>query len=312
MRYCLYYLDTKINLKQDIEYIIGRDPQVVIRIPGQTTSRKHARIIFRNGRFLIEDTNSTNGIFVNGKKTLMHVLFDGDHINIGTCYLVYKEFGKAVFEEEFDRELTDTLLIEHQMAELLQSISDKKTHKQLLNLKRSINRAKTKLHALANRDRLTRLYNRRYLDEELAKELERAKRYNYILSFFLIDIDNFKQVNDIHGHQKGDQVLAAVASVIRENTRVNDLVARYGGEEIAVVVPEMKSDMSIRIAEKIRGMIESGMPKCVGLPVTVSIGVGFYSPGEKPEQLITKSDKALYEAKKRGKNRVVIYNHSSS
>ncbi|MBN1798904.1 MAG: GGDEF domain-containing protein [Spirochaetales bacterium] len=312
MRHCLYFLDMKIKLKHDVEYIIGRDTQALIRIPGQTISRKHARIISRNGRFLIEDTNSMNGLFVNGKKTLTHVLFDGDHITIGTCYLVYKEFGDATFEEEFDRELTDTLLIEHQMAELLQSVSDKKAHKQLLNLKRTVNKAKTKLHALANRDRLTRLYNRRYLDEELAKELERAKRYKYMLSFLLIDIDHFKQVNDVQGHQMSDRVLTSIASIIRKNTRVNDLVARYGGEEIAVVIPEMKSDMSIKIAEKIRCTIETDMPKCMGLSVTVSIGVGFYSPGEKAEQLITKADKSLYEAKKRGRNMVVIYNRSSS
>jgi two-component system cell cycle response regulator len=311
LHYRLYYLDKKIDLRPDSEYTIGRDREAVVRIPGSTTSRKHARIIFRNNRFLIEDTNSTNGLFVNGKRTRSHILFDGDHISIGTCFLVYKEFGDARLKQEFERELTDTLLIEHQMAELLQDASDQRTYKRLLNLKRTINNAKTKLHALANRDRLTLLYNRRYLDEELEKELERAKRYRYMLSFLLIDIDHFKRVNDEHGHQKGDRVLAAVAAVIRNNTRVNDLVARYGGEEIAVVIPEMKSDKSIEIAEKIRYMIQTRSPEITGLNITVSIGVGFYTPGEKPEGLIIKADKALYEAKKRGRNRVVVYNKST-
>jgi diguanylate cyclase (GGDEF)-like protein len=311
VQYRLYYLDKKIELKYDKEYTIGRSREAMIRIPGSTISRKHARIIYRKRRFIIEDTKSTNGLYVNGKKTRSHILFDGDHINIGTCFLVYKEFIAHRPMQEFERELTDTLVIEHQMAELLQSAGNQKTYKQLLTLKRTINNAKTKLHALANRDRLTRLYNRRYLDEEFEKELERANRYGYLLSFLLIDIDHFKQVNDKHGHQKGDRVLAALASVIRGNTRVNDLVARYGGEEIAVVIPEMKSDQSIKIAEKIRHMIETRSPKLTGLKLTVSIGVGFYTMGEKPEQLIAKADKALYEAKKRGRNRVVIYNRPS-
>jgi len=308
MTRCVYYLDAKMNLDPEKIYTIGRDQENSICLPGQTTSRKHAKIFFQDGCFVIEDTESTNGTFVNSKRTKSEILHDGDHIGIGTCYLVYKEFDLDKLEDEFDRELTDTLLIEHQMAELLESVADRETHDQLLNLKRSINHAKEKLHSLANRDRLTRLYNRRYFDEELQKEMERARRYGYMLSLFMIDIDHFKLVNDEHGHLAGDKALASVAAIIRKHTRVNDLVARYGGEEIVVVIPEMKSDTSIMIAEKIRLMVEAETPKTAGMPLTVSIGIAFYIKDDKPEMLVGDADKALYEAKRRGRNRVLVYN----
>jgi pSer/pThr/pTyr-binding forkhead associated (FHA) protein len=90
LTYCLYYLDSKIFLEPDITYTIGRESGSIIQLPGQTTSRKHAQISWRDGHFIIEDTNSTNGVFVNGQKSDKQVLFDGDHITIGTFYLVYK------------------------------------------------------------------------------------------------------------------------------------------------------------------------------------------------------------------------------
>lgn len=122
----------------------------------------------------------------------------------------------------------------------------------------------------------------------------------------MIDIDHFKNINDTYGHQKGDHVLTAVSSIITENMRINDLVARYGGEEIVVVIPEMESNNSPFIAEKIRNRIEIETIKRTGIQVTISIGGAFYKKNDNTENLIRKADKALYEAKKRGRNRVVI------
>ncbi|MBN1524309.1 MAG: GGDEF domain-containing protein [Spirochaetales bacterium] len=296
-------------LDPDIVYTLGRSRDNLVLLPGQTVSRRHAEISWDKKHFVLRDLGSTNGMIVNGKQCFTHALFDGDHIEIGTLFLVYKEYDEKKSEEaDFDRELTDTLMIEHQIAELLESVSERQVHEKIIRLKKTINNAKTKMNQLANRDRLTRLYNRRFFDEELQKEIERAKRYGYILSLFMIDIDHFKQVNDGHGHQKGDQVLAAVSSIIRKHTRVNDLVARYGGEEIAVVIPEMKSDNSVQIAEKIRFMVERDSEAKAGIPVTVSIGVSFHAGNDSPDRLIKKADKALYEAKRRGRNRVIVYN----
>jgi diguanylate cyclase (GGDEF)-like protein len=307
LKYCIYYLDTKILLKPEKTYSIGRDKSNEIKLPGFATSRKHARLLWQDEHFVIEDAKSTNGLFVNGQKCDKHVLFDGDHINIGTFYLVYKEYDpKRADPSDLDYALSDTLIIEHQIAELLKSISDRKIQEKLINLKMYINKFKNKLDKLANRDRLTRLYNRRYFDEEFIKELERSARYKYSLSLFMIDLDDFKKINDAFGHQKGDHVLSAAASIISENTRLNDLVARYGGEEIVVVIPEIDPNNAVLIAEKIRGCIEKESAKRIGIKLTASIGGAFKTAEDSGESLISKADNALYEAKKRGKNRVVI------
>jgi diguanylate cyclase (GGDEF)-like protein len=307
LKYYLYYLDNKILLEPDKIYDIGRESDNIIQLPGQSISRKHAQVLWQDGHFVIEDTNSTNGVFVNGEKCEKKILFDGDHITIGTFYLVYKEHNTDESDKaDMDYTLTDTLMIEHQVAELLKSIADKKIQDKVINLKQCINIAKSKLDELANRDRLTRLYNRRYFDEEIEKELERAVRYNYSLSLFMIDIDFFKKINDTYGHQKGDKVLTVVSSIILENTRMNDIVARYGGEEIVVLIPEMGSNDSMYIAEKIRSKVESETIKQINIPVTVSIGGAFYKTKDSSTKLIKKADNALYEAKKRGRNKVVI------
>jgi diguanylate cyclase (GGDEF)-like protein len=310
LKYSLYYLDNKIFLEPDKIYTIGRESDNIIQLPDQTASRKHAHILWQDGHFVIEDTNSTNGVFVNGEKCEKQILFDGDHITIGTFYLVYKEDNSDELDRtDMDYALTDTLVIEHQVAELLKSISDKKIQDKVINLKQSINKTKSKLDKLANRDRLTKLYNRRYFDEEIEKELERAVRYKYSLSLFMIDIDFFKKINDTYGHQKGDQVLAVVSSIISENTRLNDIVARYGGEEIVVLIPEMVSDNAMYLAEKIRSRVETETSKRIAILVTVSIGGAFYKTNDSSTNLIKKADDALYEAKKRGRNRVIINNH---
>jgi diguanylate cyclase (GGDEF)-like protein len=309
LKYYLYYLDKKIPLNPDITYTIGRDTKNLIQLPGQLISRHHAKIYWQDKHFIIEDTNSTNGIFINGQKSDKSILYDGDHIVIGTFYLVYREYDIQYSDEmEFDDTLTDTLLIEHQIADLLKSISDIQIKDKLLNLKKIMNNVKTKLDRLANRDRLTKLFNRRHFDEELKREFERAVRYKFSISLFMIDIDDFKKINDTYGHQKGDQVLTIVASIISENSRINDLVARYGGEEIVVVIPEMSSDNSMYIAEKIRNRVEKLAKERCGIQVTISIGGASSKKNDTPQSLIKKADRALYEAKKRGKNRVIINN----
>jgi diguanylate cyclase (GGDEF)-like protein len=306
--YRLYYLNHKKDLTPKGEYLLGRGAGNHIKLPGQTVSRRHARLYWEDGHFVIEDADSLNGLCVNGTRRERHVLYDGDHIVVGTCYLVYREFHpNDGAEVEVERELSDTLCIEHQMAELLQSISDKQVRSRLFALKRSVDRAREKLDRLANRDRLTRLYNRRYFDEEMEKEIERARRYGHDLSLLLLDLDHFKLINDTHGHRQGDQVLAAVSAIIMAHTRRNDLAARYGGEEIAVVIPQLKTKQAVAAAEKIRGLIEEETPERTGLTVTVSIGVALFAEGDTPAALVGKADKALYEAKRRGRNRVIVY-----
>ncbi len=308
LSYRLYYLNRCKTLSPGDSLTLGREAGNDVRLPGLTVSRNHARLFWEDGHFVIEDAHSTNGLHVNGVRRDRHVLYDGDHIAIGTFYMVFREFDpEDAAEIEMERRISDTLCIEHEMADLLQSISDARIRTKLFSLKVKVDKAREKLDRLANRDRLTRLYNRRYFDEEMEKEVERAGRYGHGLSLLLLDIDHFKRVNDVHGHRRGDKVLAGTAAIIMGHTRRNDLAARYGGEEIAIVIPQLAAKQAVAAAEKIRGLIERETPARTGLPITVSIGVALYGAGDTPASLVAKADKALYKAKELGRNRVIVY-----
>jgi diguanylate cyclase (GGDEF)-like protein len=170
----------------------------------------------------------------------------------------------------------------------------------------------TRLHEEARKlsvtDALTQLTNHGRFQEVLAAELERARRYHHPVGLILLDIDNFKQVNDTFGHPQGDLVLRRLADVLRQSTRDGDTAARYGGEELAMVLPHTDLDGCFAIAERLRAAIEQmAIPLLDGsgqLQVTVSIGVGASDIGPK-EPLIAATDAALYKAKRGGKNRTV-------
>ena len=167
-------------------------------------------------------------------------------------------------------------------------------------------RLNRELEQLSIRDGLTGVYNRRHLDKELAREFERATRYNLPLSVMMSDIDFFKRINDTFSHATGDEVLKILARLFEENTRENDLVARYGGEEFAVVFPETGLERAADAAEKIRHTVEAYPWATVhpDLKVTVSIGVASGTAFENADKFLDKADKELYEAKHSGKNRV--------
>ncbi len=153
-------------------------------------------------------------------------------------------------------------------------------------------------------DRLTELYDHHTLLTLLDKEVERAKRYAEAGSLLLLDLDDFKRVNDDFGHQKGDEVLAQVASVIRQTIRSMDIAGRYGGEEFAVIVPESDGAAAIQSAERLCMTVEDRFQHNVKL--TVSVGVAsFPNDAQTVAALVKAADKALYAAKARGKNRVV-------
>ena len=167
------------------------------------------------------------------------------------------------------------------------------------------------LEKLSITDGLTRLFNHRYFQKCLAEEFQRAQRYNTSLSMIMLDLDDFKLVNDTFGHQVGDQVLILLADLIRETVREVDTPARYGGEEFAIILPQTNVDSAIRVAERIKTAVEYS-PRfqeiAPTLRVTASLGLcGFPDPDIKNAlDLIRFADKALYRAKNIGKNRVVI------
>ena len=160
-------------------------------------------------------------------------------------------------------------------------------------------------------DALTGLYNRRYLDMALSQEIQRARRYAYPLSVLLLDVDHFKEINDTYGHQKGDQVLTYIGSRIRSLVRESDSVARYGGDEFAVIAPHINLEAAETLADRIRKNLATGavLPPCptdAGAPITVSIGAAELQGMEEGCELIEWADQALYRAKKRGRNLVAV------
>jgi len=122
----------------------------------------------------------------------------------------------------------------------------------------------------------------------------------------MIDIDHFKSVNDTFGHQRGDDVLALVADVIGRSCRDIDTVARYGGEEIVVLLPEADEAGALAVGEKLRAAVEALVPPRVPAPVTVSAGVATLLAGMQPQELVGQADEALYRAKHAGRNRVEL------
>lgn len=155
------------------------------------------------------------------------------------------------------------------------------------------------------KDGLTNLYVRDILDVFLKKEIDNAKRKNSYVSFAMIDIDDFKAVNDTYGHQKGDEVLETIGKIINHNTREMDFAARYGGEELCIVMPNTNLDEAFKLTDRIREEIASLSFK--DFFVTVSIGISQSDKNTKDEiELIALADKALYKAKKNGKNQVSL------
>ncbi len=161
-------------------------------------------------------------------------------------------------------------------------------------------------------DDLTGLYNRRYFNQRFEREVLRAKRYRRPLSILLVDIDYFKNYNDINGHLLGDDVLKKVAYLIESNLRKADIVARYGGEEFVVLLPEIDKVHADQVAEKLRRTVElRHFPKEQYQPnknLTISIGLATLpDDSTNPRELLEFADRALYRAKEEGRNRVVAY-----
>jgi diguanylate cyclase (GGDEF)-like protein len=171
----------------------------------------------------------------------------------------------------------------------------------MARVKRGLNMVKEKQDAAF--DPLTKLYNRRVFELFLQQEMAAARRYQRPLSLVIMDLDHFKKVNDVFGHQVGDRVLEDVARILRDATRNCDLPARWGGEEMAVLLPETDPNGAKRMAENLRQKIEEHLFPEAG-KITASFGVASMSDGE--PDLFSLADKALYQAKKTGRNKVVL------
>lgn len=156
------------------------------------------------------------------------------------------------------------------------------------------------LEKLVVTDYLTKLYTRRYLDEQLKKSM----RHHTFGTLILVDIDNFKQINDTYGHQAGDEVLVQVANIIRTNIRSSDIGARWGGEELAVYLPKVSLATGISVAHRLAEKVRTGTHP----PVTISCGISYWKKNrlEEVDDLFKRADEALYMAKRTGKNCIFV------
>ncbi len=163
-------------------------------------------------------------------------------------------------------------------------------------------------YKLATTDGLTELYNHRYFQEQLQVQVNHSARYGMPVSLIIIDIDFFKKFNDMFGHQSGDAVLRQVAFTLKKNVRLTDIVCRYGGEEMSIILPNTKYDEAVNIAKKLCTIVSSKSFKLTNSResnVTISLGVAsFGEDGETPAKIIESADKRLYNAKENGRNRV--------
>ena len=165
------------------------------------------------------------------------------------------------------------------------------------------------IYQLATQDALTELYNRRQFIELMEKEMARAMRHHRPLALCIVDVDLFKPVNDRYGHISGDEVLRQIAAIMRRYVRSDDIAARIGGEEFAVLLPECDAGAAYGFAERLRIAIAAAVFSPGGEPqqITVSIGIAALSPDrDTRNRLMAAADSALYRAKKEGRNRVCI------
>jgi len=297
-------------------YILGRSDTADLILSNKEISRQHARLDFREGNYVIKDLNSTNGTFVNGKKITESILKPGDEIIIGG-FSIFFDDGSGVFpyydETQVGKRGEETAIIENQFSHLSEKIRDKKLRTEFRKFHGIVRKSRKRLSKLAHQDKLTGLFNRQYFDNAYKRIFQEAEANKSSLSLLFIDIDHFKLINDEYGHQMGDEILKIVANLISASCRKEDVIGRWGGEEIVVILPGTAACDALKVAEDIRKIVAQETKNLTGLKVMVSIGVAnFPEDCHEPKLLIEYADKALYKAKRRGRNRVIRYNGKRS
>jgi two-component system cell cycle response regulator len=260
-------LGTRYRLSPGASIEVGRSPSVGISLPEvMSISRKHARLRYVGALVTLEDLESTNGTFVNGKPVQGRaVLRSGDRFQ--TAAVHFK------FLHERDVESAYHLAI----------------------------------YELVARDGLTEIFNKRKYEEEMQREFARARRHVRNLGLILFDVDQFKRINDSYGHLCGDFVLKKIASTAREIARPEDVLARVGGDEFAILLPETGLDGARALAERLRDKIEALDHRYGDCEVEVhcTYGIAVLTSGmQGPQDLYEAADQALLTAKREGRNRI--------
>ncbi|MCF8070124.1 MAG: GGDEF domain-containing protein [Desulfobacterales bacterium] len=216
-----------------------------------------------------------------------------------------KEAGK-IWENILDHKVTLNKQLKRDIGILVAALDYLSNITDLISQPKIIQDHKVETAAkMATTDDLTGLYLRDVFEFSLQKEISKFFRYDNPLSLIMMDIDDFKIINDEYGHQKGDEILKQIGEIILKNSRESDIPVRYGGEEFSVILPETPIGESIVLAERLRNEIEKHF-NGKKMPVTISLGIGYMRKNISSFQALVKdADDALYTAKKSGKNKVV-------
>jgi len=249
---------------------IGRKPSNDVVVNDLMISKFHCEIYIskdkdNNYKVELNDLNSTNGTYVNGELIDKKELISGDKIEIGKTIL------RVFFDDEYEENFH------------------------------------SKLFQIAVMDSLTGLFNKRYIFNEIENQIKISKRNKRYFSIIILDIDDFKKINDNFGHLAGDRYLKLISEKILSSLREQDIAGRFGGEEFIIILPETKEKGAFSVAERIRTSVEKAALKYKDyiLKTTISGGVAEYGKHAKTRvKLLEIADKALYKAKKTGKNKI--------
>ncbi len=258
------------QIAPDTGMSLGRSPDAAIQVIDTGISREHIHMNFDGVSVIVEDLNSANGTYVNGKRLTGKIeIKNGDQVSIGVSTVL-----KFSLDNQLDAEYKS--YVEEQLT----------------------------------KDTLTSAYNRKAFAHFLNSAYIAAKRDFSSICLFMIDVDNFKSINDTHGHQVGDKILKHIADKLIQTVRSADIVCRYGGDEFAIICPNIDSLRGLQLAEQARLNIESMSFTVNGekLNTTLSIGISNYPDNEIKcvSQFIAYADKAMYKAKRRGRNQIGV------
>lgn len=178
--------------------------------------------------------------------------------------------------------------------------------RELARRNRELKRTQAELEKLSRTDSMTGLPNRRHLDERLTEEIYRLRRYGSSLCVSLVDVDHFKAINDHFGHRTGDAVLRTVARLLAQSVRRSDFVARWGGEEFALLLPETRLAGACTMLERLRQALSDHVVPPLTAPLTASFGVSEVQAEEDGQSALCRADRALYRAKREGRNRIAV------
>ncbi len=219
-------------------------------------------------------------------------------------YENFHKMERAILNEENHRRLI-SLQVQYELEKKQREAEEyRRKTMELAEINSMLRKQAEQLFLQATTDGLTGVYNRRFFDEALQREFERVRRYGSVMTLAITDVDFFKQVNDTYSHQVGDEVLKIVAHILRQSSRVSDIVARYGGEEFALIFPETPLHCAHVACEKIRTAVASHYWESLaeGLQVTISFGLADSCAKKSAAHLLASADTKLYEAKVAGRN----------